>query len=106
MTAQPARILRIHISEGDKHAGKPLHEAILATCRELQVAGATVFRAVEGYGETAGIHKHHIIAHDQPLTVIVIDTPDNIARLTPVVETMLNTGVLAISDAEMIRVQR
>ena len=28
MTAQAGKILRIHISEGDKHQGKPLCEAI------------------------------------------------------------------------------
>lgn len=101
-----AKILRIHICEGDKHQGNPLCEAIVAACRENGIAGATVFRGIEGYGETAEIHKHHLIAHDQPLTVVIVDTPDNIARLTPIVEGMLNTGVMAVSDAEMIRVQR
>lgn len=35
-----ARMLRIHFGEGDKWHGKPLHEAILAKCVELGMAGA------------------------------------------------------------------
>jgi len=41
--AQAAKILRIHISEADRLKGKPLYEAIVAKCRELKIAGASVF---------------------------------------------------------------
>ena len=33
--AYPARLLRIHISEGDRFQGKPLYEAIVNKCREM-----------------------------------------------------------------------
>jgi PII-like signaling protein len=45
--AQAAEILRIHIAESDRYQGKPLYEAIVAKCRELKMAGATVFSGVE-----------------------------------------------------------
>ena len=38
----PARMVRIHFGEDDKWLGKPLHEAIVAKCVELGMAGATV----------------------------------------------------------------
>lgn len=44
-----ARMLRIYFGEGDKWQGKPLHEAIVAKCQELGLAGATVYRGIEGY---------------------------------------------------------
>ena len=56
---QAARLLRIHISESDRYEGKPLYEAIVQKCRELNIAGATVFRGLEGYGETAEMHRAH-----------------------------------------------
>jgi len=43
-----ARMLRIHFGEGDKWQGKPLHEAIVAKCMELGMAGATVYRGSKG----------------------------------------------------------
>ena len=104
--AQSAKILRIHISESDRYEGKPLHEAIVAKCRELKIAGATVLRGLEGYGETADLHRAHLIRHDQPIVVIVVDRAENVERLIPLLEPMLDTGVFVSSDVAMIRVQK
>jgi uncharacterized protein len=103
--AQPAKILRIHISESDRAAGKPLYEAIVARCRELKIAGASVFLGLEGYGETAEMHKAHLVRSDRPVLITVVDTPENIQRLIPEVTQMLDTGVIAVSDAQMTRVE-
>jgi PII-like signaling protein len=83
-----------------------LHEAIIAKCRDMKIAGATVFRGLEGYGGAAEIHRHHLVTHDQPILIVIIDSVENIERLKPVVEEMIHTGMIAVSDAEMIRVQR
>ena len=50
-TVKKAKLLRLHFCESDRYHGKPLYEAIVDRCRELQIAGATVFRGLEGYGE-------------------------------------------------------
>ena len=104
--AQPAEILRIHISESDRYHGKPLYEAIVAKCRELKIAGATVFRGLEGYGETAEMHRAHLVRSDRPIVITVVDTPENIRRLIPVVAEMMDTGLMATSAVQMIRVQK
>lgn len=102
----PARLLRIHISEGDRFQGKPLYEAIVAKCRELKIAGATVVRGLEGYGESAEMHKSHLARHDQPILISIVDTAENLSRLVPVVEQMLDTGLIAVSDVQVTRVQK
>jgi PII-like signaling protein len=102
----PAKLLRIHISEADRFQGKPLYEAIVATCRELKIAGATVFRGLEGYGESAEVHKSHLTRHDQPIVISIVDTDDNLRRLVPVVEEMMDTGLMAVSDVRVVRVQK
>jgi uncharacterized protein len=102
-----ARLLRIHISESDQFEGKPLYEAIVARCRELKIAGATVLRGLEGYGETAEIHKAHLTRRDdRPILITIVDTAENLARLTREVEAMMHTGLLASSDVEVIRVRK
>jgi len=103
---QPARLLRIHIKESDRYHGKPLYEAIVEKCREMRIAGATVFRGLEGYGETAEMHRSHLIRHDQPILISIVDSAENLARLAPVVEEMMDTGLMAISEVEAIRVQK
>ncbi len=105
-TRKPARLLRLHFNESDQYKGKPLHEAIVARCRELRIAGATVLRGLEGYGDSAELHRAHLIKHDQPVVVTVVDTHENIERLIPIVEEMMDTGMIAASDVECIRVEK
>jgi PII-like signaling protein len=104
--AEPAEILRIHISESDRQGGKPLYEAIVAKCRELKIAGATVIRGLEGYGETAEMHTSHLVHSDRPIIITVVDTAAQIARLIPAVAEMMDTGLMATSAAQMIRIQK
>lgn len=102
----PAKLLRIHISESDRYQGRPLYEAIVAKCRELKIAGATVFRGLEGYGETAEMHRAHLVRHDQPIIITIVDSSESLATLIPVVENMMDTGLMAVSDVQVVRVQK
>ena len=102
----PAKLLRIHLSESDRFQGKPLYEAIVAQCRDLKIAGATVFKGLEGYGATAEMHRAHLLRNDQPVVIQIVDTADKLAILMPAVESMMDTGMLATSDVEMIRIER
>jgi PII-like signaling protein len=106
MQPSQAKLLRLHFSEHDKHGGKPLYEEIVRKCHELSLAGATVFRGLEGYGESAEIHRAHLISHDQPIVVTIIDTEENIRRVLPVLEEMMDTGLIAMSDVEVSRITR
>jgi uncharacterized protein len=103
---KPARLVRLHFAEGDRHEGKPLYEAVIETCREMKIAGATVFRGLEGYGESAEIHRSHLLSRDRPIVVTIVDSVENLARLLPALEKMLETGMIAISDVEAARIQK
>jgi hypothetical protein len=72
----------------------------------LKIAGATVFRGFEGYGETAEIHRHHLLKKDQPIVVTIVDTAENLGRLIPEVEEMMDTGMIATSDVEYVRIEK
>jgi len=100
---QPAKLLTLHFTEHDQYQGKPLYEAIVAKCRELKIAGATVVRGFEGYGETAEIHRSHLLKHDMPVVVNIVDSAESIERLLPVVEKMMDRGLITLCDVEMSR---
>jgi PII-like signaling protein len=102
----PAKLLRLHLSERDRYRGKPLYEAIVDKCRELHIAGATVFRGVEGYGASAELHKSHFLTHDLPIMITVVDSAENITRLLPVVQEMMSTALIAMNDVQVTRIQR
>ncbi len=99
-----AKMLRIHFGEDDKWHGKPLYEAIVAKCRELDIAGATVFRGIEGYGASTLIHKKHLLrSSDRPIMVSVIDTEEKIRTLIPALDEMVDEGLIAMSEVQVIR---
>lgn len=103
---QPAKLLRLHFTERDRYQGKHLYEAIVNKCQELKIAGATVIRGLEGYGDTAEIHRSHILTHDLPIVVQIVDTEENIRRLLPVLEDMMDKGLIAMSDVNVRRIQK
>lgn len=100
------KLLRVHIGRSDQHRGRPLYEAIVDRCRELHIAGATVIAGLEGYGETGRIQRHHLTDADEPIVVAVVDSAENIARLSAALEDLVPTGLLATSDVEVRRVEK
>jgi PII-like signaling protein len=102
---QPAKLIRVHCSESDRYKGKPLYEAIVEKCRQLKIAGATVFRGLEGFGETSEIHRAHLLAHDQPIVITIVDSADNLQGLIPAIEEIMDTGMIAMSDVTVTRIQ-
>jgi PII-like signaling protein len=100
-----AKMLRIHFGEDDKWKDKPLYRAIVEKCRELDIAGATVFRGIEGYGASTLIRRpHHLsFSHDAPLMVSVIDSEEQIRKLLPFLDEMVAEGLIAVSDVEVIK---
>jgi uncharacterized protein len=99
-----AKMLRIHFGEDDKWHDRPLYEAIVMKCRELDIAGATVFRGIEGYGASSLIHKQHFLrSSDRPIMVSVVDTEEKIKTLIPALDEMVDDGLIAMSEVEVIR---
>ena len=74
----------------------------------MDIAGATVYRGVLGYGAKGHEHKQSFlhVSRDLPIMLSVIDTPEKIRAAAEVIEGMLEDGLLVISDVEMIRLVR
>lgn len=102
----PGKLLRLHICERDRWQGKPLYEAIVEKCREMGISGVSVFRGVEGYGESTEIHRPHLLGHHLPILVVIVDTPEKVDKLVPALEAMMDTGLLAVSEVEMLRIAK
>ena len=100
-----AKLLRIHFGEDDKCDGVPLYEVIVDKCRQLGIAGATVYRGLVGYGASTLIRRSHRLpfTHEAPILVQVVDTEENIAKLLPFLDEVVAEGLVATSDVEVIR---
>ena len=100
-----ARMLRIHFGEDDRWQGKPLHEAIVARCKELDIAEVIVFRGIEGYGSGTRLRRssHWSFSKDAPIQLSIIDTEERIAALLPFLDQVVEEGLVAASPVEVIR---
>ncbi len=74
-------------------------------CRELDIAGATVYRGIEGYGASTIIRRSHLLrfSSDAPILIQIIDTEENLQRLLPELDKMVAEGLIAMSDVEVIK---
>jgi PII-like signaling protein len=100
-----AKMLRIHFGEDDQWHGRPLYQAIVERCRKLDIAGATVYRGIQGYGASTMIRRSHLfhLSSEAPILVQIIDTEENIQRLIPALDEMVADGLIAMSDVEVIK---
>ncbi|MGE0455489.1 MAG: DUF190 domain-containing protein [Vicinamibacteria bacterium] len=98
------QLLRVFIGESDRHQGKPLYEAIVLAAREHGLAGATVFRGMEGFGAHSRIHTTRILrlSEDLPIVVEIVDTEEKIQAFLPVLDGMVHEGLATVEKATVI----
>jgi PII-like signaling protein len=109
MRAEPGCLLKIYLGEGDKHAGRPLYEWIIAQAHTRQLSGATVYRGLMGFGpHTRVIHTFKIerLAENLPITIEIVDSRDKIDTFLTFIETQIRSGlVITLQEVEIRQLQ-
>ena len=102
-------LMRIFLGESDRcrsgaHKGLPLYEAILLMLREEGCAGATVVRAIAGFGPSAKLHTGKVLrlSSDLPVIVEVVDDEENLQRFLPNLDEMMGGGLITMERAQVI----
>ena len=97
-------LMRIHVEEQDKFEGKPVYECIVQLLRSRHFAGATAFRAVEGFGASG--HMHHTgtwsMIMDCPVVIECVDTDEKIQSILPELDRMIGGGVITLERVRVI----
>jgi len=103
--AGAAKLMRIFLGEADRWHGEPLYDAIVKQLRMMDIAGATVYRGILGYGAKGHTHKQSFfhVARDLPIMISVVESEEKLKQAAPIVEGMLNDGLIVVSDVEMVR---
>jgi uncharacterized protein len=99
-----ARLLRIIVGESDRHDGRPLYEAIVLKARELGLAGATVTRAVMGFGASSHLHTAKILrlSLDLPMVIEIVDRPEQLEKLLPYLDSAIHGGLVTLEDLRVL----
>lgn len=100
-----AKMMRIYIGETDRWRDKPLHVALVEALRANDVAGVTVYRGILGYGAHGRVHKDKAfhLSHDSSIMLSVIDKEEKLNAFLPIVEQMVEEGLVVMSDVDIIK---
>ncbi len=98
------KLLRLFIGESDTWHGKPLYQAIVERVRAEGLAGATVVRGIEGFGADSRIHTSRILrlSEDLPVVIEIVDTPEQIDRVVPILDQMVGEGMLTLERVQIV----
>ncbi|GFG83679.1 DUF190 domain-containing protein [Mycolicibacter algericus] len=97
--------LTVFVGESDTWHRKPLFSEIVHRARRAGLAGATVFRGVEGYGASSAIHTTRLLSlsEDLPVSVIVVDTEERIRAFLPQLDELVTEGLILLDEVEVVR---
>ena len=98
-------LMRIHLGERDRHHGLPLYQAIVELLRARHYAGATVYRAVMGFGANARLRSDRIelLSLDLPIVVEVVETEERIQEILPELDEMIQGGLVFMGGQRLNR---
>ena len=100
-----AQALTLYLGESDQWQGMPLYVAIIQYLRSQGCAGATVTRAITGYGAGLRLHENSGLhwSSDAPVVVQVVDQQERLQRLLPALQEMLGSGLITIHEVEVLK---
>jgi PII-like signaling protein len=97
-------LLRVHVTEAARHAHTLLYEAIVDLLRKRGIAGATVLRALMGFGRRRFVHgpMNEISSISMPIVVECVDDAERVAAVLPEIDALLDRGLVTLERARVI----
>ena len=104
----PAKRLTIFIGEQDHVGRHSLATEIVQRAHAAGIAGATVFRGVEGYGKSNHIHTTRILSlsDDLPLCIVIVDGAAAVEAFADQLHELVEGGLVIVEDVEVLRYVR
>jgi hypothetical protein len=97
--------LTIYIGEDDQHHHKALYCEIVSRARAAGLAGASVFRGIEGYGASSLIHTTRLLSlsDDLPIAIMIVDDESAIRAFLPELDELITEGLVLLDEVEVYR---
>ncbi|MFF4122341.1 DUF190 domain-containing protein [Microbispora rosea] len=101
----PAQRLTILIGESDQYRHRPLYTEIVHRARRMGLAGASVFRGIEGFGASSRIHTSRLLSlsEDLPIAVVIVDVPERISAFVAELDELVTEGLVIVDPVEVYR---
>lgn len=97
--------LTVFVGESDHHGHTPLATEIVQRAHAAGMAGASVFRGVEGFGASNHIHTTRILSlsDDLPVAIVIVDTEERIQAFLAALDELVTGGLIILDDVEVIK---
>jgi hypothetical protein len=97
--------LTIFVKESAQWHHRPVYTEIVHRAHQAGLAGASVFRGIEGFGKSSHIHTTRILSlsEDLPTAVIIVDTEEQIRAFLPQVDELVEEGLVMVDQVEVIK---
>ncbi|MEU8176399.1 DUF190 domain-containing protein [Microbispora hainanensis] len=101
----PAQRLTILIGESDQYRHRPLYTEIVHRARAMGLAGASVFRGIEGFGASSIIHTSRLLSlsEDLPVAIVIVDVPERITAFLAELDELVTEGLVVVDPVEVYR---
>lgn len=96
--------LTIIVEEDTIWHHKPLYTEIVHRAHAAGLAGASVFRGIEGYGASNRIHTIRFLSLTEhlPVLIMIIDLPEKIEEFLPQVQQLVTRGVATVDEVHVV----
>jgi hypothetical protein len=93
------------VGESDQAHHHPVYTDIVHRAHRAGLAGASVFRGIEGFGKSNHIHTSRLLSlsEDLPVAVVIVDTEERINAFLPELEELEIEGLVILEPVEVIR---
>ncbi|MCL5676736.1 MAG: DUF190 domain-containing protein [Firmicutes bacterium] len=103
------QLLKIYVGERDQYRGQPLYHAIVVKARQMGIAGATVYRGLEGYGARSRLHADSVfrLSRDLPVIIEIVDSPERLVGLVPELDRMVAEDLIfTVGNLQVIKYRK
>lgn len=97
--------LTIYVEEMSQHQHHPLYTEIVHRAHQMGLAGASVFRGIEGFGASSVIHTSRLLSlsEDLPVAIVIVDTEERINEFLAELDELVTEGLVTLEPVEVYR---